>query len=1750
MFRQVSRWLSRTLRTFSQGGARRLLRFLFGASARRRRQQRFAAAGFVLPTAALLTIVIFLFVGAILVQTFSRTAEVASEQQGARVDNIAQPAVDRAKAKLEFLFRDPRFPNGIPAERFLLAMLNNTDANNDGLVDIDIGGGTQISFEPDPITGGDIYTLPGETRVNIDNDPALDNAWTFTSDLDGDGNVENIAYSITLLNQNDDPTGNTITTTDEDDLQVKAANSVTRTGPISVRGFGDTNVALASCPLEALSPARGWTPIGTGRFRKNLQVNIFVESGNPNTRSVSAFEFQQDRDITQGNAFGVWFRYDLLIHPGPQFNLNGAIHTDGNLVTYNDSLRFFLVSAPNSCIYNNEANVITLAETSGINPATGALEPLFQGQLITLNDGSPGEDVDLFPPNGGAPGASGLAALALNEDSDSILETIGPNSVNDNTAAYLLDPIQLFTRNELRSRGHQLGNMLEPLDALPNDPLEAGYDPNVRDPDFGRPAEADIGDRVFNDNEIRPFVDDTYRADNRFGPQPTYGRNGQIAIPDATFNGTPISDLEGVPPGSLPDGFTAANVEELLRLDSPNGEPETIGLDGYWERRSHEQGARLIVGQRLELGNHFGWRFDSNGDGDFVDNPIAARTTSVDMPLLDRDYGNDPLNPPEDDDLTLPGNQAFVPPAGDGMDSRPNEYRQQRTLRDNLAAVQAGVFYHTSYDADGDGIGDRDFPAACLALTAHPGTLVTKTNSTTFTTDVDGVNVDFLSGTGTNGWEFSPPANQDNATDFATSIGDGDNPLRVALTNLANFAGDPQGAFPPTQETLGPNAMVHPYPQLTMWGDFSNLRRLVGDANDGVDFTAADFADLSIADQTTIHTASCLLGMLAYSLDQKEQILDPASAIGADIQTFSVALRNLFNGNCSSGLLFDPALYGDPACANSVFSATDFPPGDNSAWNDPEPNTVISDPGNPNNNICPPGTDGPGFTPECDEAELLQTFIDEPDPTLGLSQRLLNVLTSPAVNANVPASLDTPAEIDALADRVTDVVQVRRDRELGFAEGGRIEDSNNPSLELLWNQNQNVFFTNPNDPGQTGTNLIAGRPNIALPSNCDPDLFEPVQSTSGTVVRARAGLAILLCRRTTVAGAPPQPQQPFYPSLYYIFPTASHQHDGTVSTAVQTAGGNETLQPGQTFIAGNVGCPIPQDPANPCEPYVADPNVNNINNNPPNAVTYRVVGDGDGNGVEDAGEAGIGAIALLPRTPGINCTTGAGGWCLPYRNTSFSPDNPGDLSPSTFNQITVNGVNFFPAFLDVGMMNGRQLMAVRVLNVDLDILRDNFSANAPNNPSVLGGESWLPSSGLIYAFREDAFREDGIARPNAVPFDSCDTEPELLTSINCRMNPAAKVDPPASDLTGVSLKPVDYVADPDRRPHGFRLANGLELGRTGTVRGLSFISDNPVYFLGNFNDHTFEEFENDLNIDNFNNFYDRGDLETRFARATANDAVDANTDRWRPSEVLSDAITFLSVDYCDGTIEAGLRQNDQNAVDGETCDDNSFRNTNIRGRAETDSIFVLEDSTLSPTSNTVPSAVPIAVDRNGVFRYDQIGGSIDLLDYGSRNDGNGGRGDYNNSNQNRPLNAADDTRVSAAVISGLSPTRVDETYGGLHNFPRFNETWGGDNLVIRGSLIQLNFSVYDTANLDQQDTFDFNNQLNGSGGSDFSFYSPPRRRWGYDPALQYVAASPAVARLLSSGRPRSEIFDRIDATDPYIQQLCQAITPRPDACPT
>ncbi|MEL7377463.1 MAG: hypothetical protein AAFN65_10920, partial [Bacteroidota bacterium] len=132
-------------------------------------------------------------------------------------------------------------------------------------------------------------------------------------------------------------------------------------------------------------------------------------------------------------------------------------------------------------------------------------------------------------------------------------------------------------------------------------------------------------------------------------------------------------------------------------------------------------------------------------------------------------------------------------------------------------------------------------------------------------------------------------------------------------------------------------------------------------------------------------------------------------------------------------------------------------------------------------------------------------------------------------------------------------------------------------------------------------------------------------------------------------------------------------------------------------------------------------------------------------------------------------------------------------------------------------------------------------------------------------------------------------------------------------------------------------------------------------------------------------------------------------------------------------------------------------------------------------------------------------------------------------------------KVNATIISGIVPSRKEQSFGGLHNFPRFLERWdvgdGEDNkvpLFIQGAFLQLNFSTAGTAPFDADA---WNPGDNPKKEERIGYYSPPSRRWGYDVGLQYSPAGPIAQRFVTIERPRSEHYRELPIEDPYVKNL-------------
>ena len=193
-----------------------------------------------------------------------------------------------------------------------------------------------------------------------------------------------------------------------------------------------------------------------------------------------------------------------------------------------------------------------------------------------------------------------------------------------------------------------------------------------------------------------------------------------------------------------------------------------------------------------------------------------------------------------------------------------------------------------------------------------------------------------------------------------------------------------------------------------------------------------------------------------------------------------------------------------------------------------------------------------------------------------------------------------------------------------------------------------------------------------------------------------------------------------------------------------------------------------------------------------------------------------------------------------------------------------------------------------------------------------------------------------------------------------------------------------------------------------------------------------------------------------------------------------------------------------------------------------------EDGTVSngnDKTQDITDKSPVKISRNGYVIYQNSSGNS--LEFGNDNSDNSNN--FRSFEQdNKLIKAEKDNRVNAVIISSLIPSRATQAYGGLHNFPRFNERWSVD-LFISGSLLQLNFSTTGTAPFDQ-DSWEPSHRPTGSK-ENTRYYSPPKRRWGYDVGLQLAPAGPVEERFVTNSSDISEFFQQLPIDDRYIFNL-------------
>ncbi|MBC1235764.1 hormogonium polysaccharide biosynthesis protein HpsA [Nostoc sp. 2RC] len=331
-----------------------------------RRKRTSPNAGFVLPTVAMVTLVVVLLTTAILFRSFERSKNASNVRVNQAVLNAATPAIDRARAKLDKLFDDRRLPRATPSDTALESTLKNY------LTEYTFGDETQLNLN---------YT--GQT--------ALPSAWMFPIDTDNNGKFD--TYTLYGIYFRNPPISSGTYNRARNPLEARTPPMTS--GSVS-NGCEDTLGTSAT-----LVGSTGWFNIA-GKLKKSFFVytaNVPI-STLPTTDSdkyetfkgnkgFSGLEYQQDRVQLPLVNNAVVYEDDIELTPGPIFNLNGRILTNSNFLTGSNGngVTLYQVSSKNSCFYDDENAKIVVGGNLGAGLFTSDTDDANVSTLVHLFQG-------------------------------------------------------------------------------------------------------------------------------------------------------------------------------------------------------------------------------------------------------------------------------------------------------------------------------------------------------------------------------------------------------------------------------------------------------------------------------------------------------------------------------------------------------------------------------------------------------------------------------------------------------------------------------------------------------------------------------------------------------------------------------------------------------------------------------------------------------------------------------------------------------------------------------------------------------------------------------------------------------------------------------------------------------------------------------------------------------------------------------------------------------------------------------------------------------------------------------------------------------------------------------------------------------------------------------------------------------------------------------------------------------------------
>ncbi|MBW4662898.1 MAG: hormogonium polysaccharide biosynthesis protein HpsA [Chroococcus sp. CMT-3BRIN-NPC107] len=367
-------------------------------------------AGFVLPTVAMVSLVVVLLSVALVVRAFDRSKNASNVRVNQVVLNAATPAVDRAKAKLKALLSDPTLPRDTPSDIALYNAINSSRYT--------FGDETQLKLVKDINGNGTIEKQPDSSRYVLENDETLSTAWKFPVDTDNNGKFDSYTlYSITFRS----PSRGT------DGKFNRVRNPLeARTPPM--KGALSRQCENTAGTSSSLVGESSWYKSGSkltkSFFAYTATVPITASPGEgyevyAGNKGFTALEYQQDQSRVPLNNNAALFQDDLELSPGPAFRMNGKIFTNANLLIggHGGAIRLYQVSSKNSCFYKEENSKINV----GGNVGTGNIADTTDQTAVTI---------DLFKGLGNAPGTATI------DGSNRSTTFSGGNKVGYNDAAY------------------------------------------------------------------------------------------------------------------------------------------------------------------------------------------------------------------------------------------------------------------------------------------------------------------------------------------------------------------------------------------------------------------------------------------------------------------------------------------------------------------------------------------------------------------------------------------------------------------------------------------------------------------------------------------------------------------------------------------------------------------------------------------------------------------------------------------------------------------------------------------------------------------------------------------------------------------------------------------------------------------------------------------------------------------------------------------------------------------------------------------------------------------------------------------------------------------------------------------------------------------------------------------------------------------------------------------------------------------